>query len=77
MKNIKNIIAIVTLVSVLSVGNLYAADTTNSSTGTWFGGVYTYFASYFTTTPNSTGNIQTRVDKLAANHNETLVSDEN
>ena len=77
MKNVKNIIAIMTLVSVLSISNLYAADSTTSSpTGTWFGGVYNYIVSYFTAASGSNGNVQTRVDKLAANHNETLVRDE-
>lgn len=78
MKNVKIMIAIITLVSILGIGNAYGADSTTSSTGSWFGGVYSYIASYFTaTSATSTESVQTRADKLAANHNETLVSDEN
>lgn len=82
MKNVKNIIAIVTLVSVLGINNSFAANSTASSstTGTWFGNVYSYITSYFTGTAsssNSAGTGQTRSDKLAVNHNETLVIDEN
>lgn len=77
MKNVKNIIAIVTLVSVLGISNSFAADTTASTTnGTWLGSVYTYVISYFVS-PASAGTNQTKTNKLAVNHNETLVLDQN
>ena len=79
MKNVKNVIAFIALVSVLGIGNLYAADSTMSSpaTATWYGNLYSYVAGYFTTTSRSTGTAQPQSEKLAANHNETLVRDEN
>ena len=93
MKNLKNLIAIVTLVSVLGVSSSFAADLTADSNGSnqqysqtaesWFDSFFNYVEGYLTGDNRSiTGDKKivqpnAELNKLALNHNETLVRDEN
>ncbi len=89
MKNVKNIIAIVTLVSVLGVGSSFASDSradgSNSNqqysqtAESWFDSLFSYVKGYLTgddkviVQPTANRSAQ----GLWVNHNETLVRDEN
>ena len=84
MKNVKNIIAIVTLISVLGVGNSFAGDLTaksissdqqySQSAQSWFDNLFNYVKGYLTGDSNTANRANAGI---ATNHNETLVRDEN
>ncbi len=83
MKNVKNLIAIVTLVSVLGVGNSFAADLRVDGSDSnqysqiaesWLDSLFNQVKVYLT------GDVKevvqpAELNKLAVNHNETLVRD--
>jgi len=87
MKNVKNIIAIVTLVSVLGVSSTFAADLTADSNGSnqqysqtaesWFDSFFNRVKGYLTSDDKKVVQPNAEFNKLAVNHNETLVRDEN
>ena len=88
MKNLKNSIAIIALVSILGIGNSFGATTSaegksvnqqySETAGTWLDGLLSYFNIYIkSSNPSIASSSQTaKSDKLAANHNETLLRDE-
>ena len=86
MKNVKNLIAIVTLVSVLGVGNSFAndsrADTSNSNqqcsqtAQSWFDNLFNYVKGYLTSDDQEIIQPCPELDGIQTNHNETLVRDD-
>ena len=86
MKNVKNLVAIMALVGVLGISSSYAANQTADGNGanqqysqtaeSWFDSLFNYVNGYLTNNQEIV-RPQPEFNKLAANHNETLVLDEN
>ena len=85
MKNVKNLIAILALVSILGVGNSFAAEQTRNDNGSnqqysqtaqsWFDSLFNYVKGYLTADSNTAANRGAN-GGVQTNHNETLVRDE-
>ncbi len=84
MKNIKNLIAIVALVSILGVSDSFAAKQTRNGDGSnqqysqtaqsWFDNLFNYVKGYLTGKSSTAANRESNGTFL--NHNETLVRDD-
>ncbi len=86
MKNVKNLIAIVALVSVIGVGNSYAGDLTakgissdqqcSQTAQSWFDNLFIYVKGYLTGDDQEIIQPCPELDGIQTNHNETLVRDD-